>query len=307
MIALLLLLALLGGAMAAVSWALNAQLSKAVGSPLLAGLISFAIGTAGLMSVSLVAGEPWPSMASFGRVDWWAWAGGFLGAWYLTANILLIPRLGALTTVGISITGQMLSSLVIDQFGLLGVPVQALAAGSIMGALLAIFGAWLISDAGNEVARLSAGRAGLYGFALLTGAALPAQAAINARLREEISAPLLSGGISFAVGTAVLAVVLAVSLVSARRSLPRLEQMGRVPWWAWLGGLAAAVYVDATLVLVSVLGAAVVIGLSVAGQQLASGAVDHFGLLGLPRRPVKRVRLLGIALLLAGIALIQVF
>jgi transporter family-2 protein len=43
--------------------------------------------------------------------------------------------------------------------------------------------------------------------------------------------------------------------------------------------------------------------LTVAGQQLASFAVDRYGLLRLPRRPVSRPRLLGVGVLLVGAAL----
>ena len=57
--------------------------------------------------------------------------------------------------------------------------------------------------------------------------------------------------------------------------------------------------------LIPEIGVAPTIGLTVAGQQLASVFVDAYGLLRLPRRPVTAVRLGGVATLLAGVALIQ--
>lgn len=57
--------------------------------------------------------------------------------------------------------------------------------------------------------------------------------------------------------------------------------------------------------LIPEIGVAPTIGLTVAGQQVASVFVDRHGLLRLPRRPVTRVRLVGIVTLLAGVALIQ--
>jgi transporter family-2 protein len=53
------------------------------------------------------------------------------------------------------------------------------------------------------------------------------------------------------------------------------------------------------------IGAATTIGLTVAGQQPGSLLVDHYDLMRLPRRPATRRRLAGVALLLAGVALIQ--
>jgi transporter family-2 protein len=54
------------------------------------------------------------------------------------------------------------------------------------------------------------------------------------------------------------------------------------------------------------IGVAPTIALTVAGQQIASVFVDRYGLLRLPRRPVVASRLAGVAVLLAGVALIQV-
>jgi bacterial/archaeal transporter family-2 protein len=57
-------------------------------------------------------------------------------------------------------------------------------------------------------------------------------------------------------------------------------------------------------VLIPEIGAAPVVALTVAGQQLASVAVDRYGLLRLPRRRISGPRLAGVATLLAGVVLI---
>jgi transporter family-2 protein len=89
------------------------------------------------------------------------------------------------------------------------------------------------------------------------------------------------------------------------RGAPQLDRVGRVPWWGWLGGLCGATYVTSVFLLIPEIGVAPTVGLTVAGQQVASVFVDRHGLLRLPRRPVTRVRLVGIVTLLAGVALIQ--
>ena len=61
----------------------------------------------------------------------WHLVGGLGSAIYITAGILLFPRLGAVTTVGLFITGQMFASLLLDGTGALGVerePIDAAAA-----------------------------------------------------------------------------------------------------------------------------------------------------------------------------------
>jgi transporter family-2 protein len=80
---------------------------------------------------------------------------------------------------------------------------------------------------------------------------------------------------------------------------------GRLPWWGWLGGVIGPAYVVAVFLLLPEIGAAATVGQTVAGQQLASLVVDQLGLLRLPRRPLTRTRLAGVALLLGVVALIQ--
>jgi hypothetical protein len=66
-----------------------------------------------------------------------------------------------------------------------------------------------------------------------------------------------------------------------------------------VGAARAAVFL-----LIPEIGAAPVVGLTVAGQQLTSMRVDRYGLLRLPWRPISRARVAGVASLLAGVALI---
>ena len=96
---------------------------------------------------------------------------------------------------------------------------------------------------------------------------------------------------------------LAASLATGA-ARPRVAPLRALPWWGWLGGLCGATYVTAVFVLIPEIGAAPVVALTVAGQQLASVAVDRCGLLRLPRRPITGARLAGVAVLLAGVALI---
>jgi transporter family-2 protein len=81
--------------------------------------------------------------------------------------------------------------------------------------------------------------------------------------------------------------------------------VARAPGWSWTGGLLGAFYVTAVVVLTPRLGVATTIALVVAGQMLASVAIDHYGLFGVPLRPVNAARGLGAALLVAGVVLLR--
>ena len=69
---------------------------------------------------------------------------GLLGALYVLATIIVIPRLGAATTVGLILAGQVLASIVIDHFGLIRVPVHELNIPRLAGAVLIVIGVALV-------------------------------------------------------------------------------------------------------------------------------------------------------------------
>ena len=134
---------------------------------------------------------------------------------------------------------------------------------------------------------------------------LPVQGAVNARLRADVDAPVAVGAVSFLVATAAMALVLAVALAAAGAARPRIAPLRGVPWWGWLGGLCGATYVTSVFLLIPEIGAAPTIASRWPGQQLASVLVDRHGLLRLPRRAITARRLAGVAVLLAGVALVQ--
>jgi transporter family-2 protein len=197
----------------------------------------------------------------------------------------------------------MLASLLLDGFGWLAVPRQAPDVPALLGAVAVVCGTALIVRAQVGGERLP--RSGWLVLALVAGAVLPVQGAINAQLRADLDAPVTVGAVSFVVATLAMAVALGASL-AASAPRPEVGQLRRVPWWGWLGGLCGATYVTSVFVLIPEIGAAATVALTVAGQQLASLVVDRYGLFRLPRRPLPAVRLAGVAVLLAGVALIQV-
>ena len=81
---------------------------------------------------------------SVASAPWWAWTGGLLGAFFVLASIILTPRLGAATTIGLILTGQVLASIVIDHFGLIRVPVHEASLPRIIGALLIVAGVVMV-------------------------------------------------------------------------------------------------------------------------------------------------------------------
>jgi transporter family-2 protein len=295
------------GGMLALQAAANVQLSTATGSPFGASALQLGIAATLLLAAAAAAG----TLGAFQLVadaEPWQLVGGLGSAVYITAGILLFPRLGAVVSVGLFIAGQMLGSLALDGFGWLGVSREPLTAAALLGAAAVVVGAALIVRAQADARGIEGAvreRAAWLALALLAGAALPVQGAVNAGLRAELDAPATVGAFSFLVATVAMVLVLAGSMALAGASAPRTAPLRRVPWWGWLGGLSGASYVTAVFLLIPEIGTAPTIALTVAGQQVASVLVDRYGLFRLPRRPLPAVRLAGVATLLGGVALIQ--
>src|ERR687895_125620 len=121
------------GALLALQAAANVQLSTAMGSPVGASALQLGIGAAVLLALAAAAGAL-GAFGLLGEVEGWHLVGGLGSALYITAGILLFPRLGAVTSVGLFIAGQMLASIALDGTGWLGVPKQALGPAAIAGA-----------------------------------------------------------------------------------------------------------------------------------------------------------------------------
>jgi transporter family-2 protein len=315
------------GGLLAVQAAANVQVSTTIRSPLGAATLQLGIATALLLVAAALTGSL-VGVERLATVPTWHLLGGLGSAAYVTAGILLFPRLGAVVTVGLFITGQMLASLVLDT-GLLGVPAEPLGIANALGALAVLVGAGLIVraqtrapaipapaqvPAGNaappDARRSRAGvrpmwRTGWLAAGVLGGAVLPVQGAINALLRDDLDRPLAVAATSFLLATGVMAVVLVGAVRLVRVTPPQLRWVGTLPWWGWLGGLVGAGYVTAVFLLMPQIGAAPTVALTIAGQQLAALAVDQYGLLRMPPRPVSARRLLGVAVLLAGVGLLQ--
>ncbi len=138
-------------------------------------------------------------------------------------------------------------------------------------------------------------------FAFLAGVMLPIQFGINAQLSHWIGSPMRAALVSFVVGTLGLAVV----TLAFVRGLPAGDRIAAAPWWVWLGGFFGAFYVLGSIVAAPKLGAVTLVALILAGQAVASLAVDHFGWVGFEEQPITLGRIAGVALLAGGVALVR--
>ena len=140
------------------------------------------------------------------------------------------------------------------------------------------------------------------GIALLlsacAGMLVAMQPPINSKLGHA-TGTFAAATISFVVGTIAL---IGITVISG--SKVDLGAVGDLDWYYLTGGLLGAAYVTTVLVSVRTLGAGGVTAATIAGQLTLSVVADRLGILGLDHKPLSAGRIVGVALLAAGVFLI---
>lgn len=140
----MMVLALVAGAMMPTQAATNNKMAVTVGNPIFAAFLSFLVGTILLLAATLFSGLGSASYTAVTQAPPIAWLGGLLGACFVTAAVLLVPKLGVAMTFSLFVAGQLLMSLIIDHYGLLGVEVKEISLPRIAGIVLITAGVILI-------------------------------------------------------------------------------------------------------------------------------------------------------------------
>ena len=135
-----LLFALAAGALIALQFGVNASLRGFLGSrsPFFATLISYTVGTLASLGCLLVWRPTFPSWDRVLTVPWWAWTGGAIGVGYVSASVLLAPKLGATRLIVLVVAGQILASVIFDHYGLIGYAARPFNAWRGLGCLMLV-------------------------------------------------------------------------------------------------------------------------------------------------------------------------
>ena len=133
-------LSLLAGAAVPLQAASNARLGVTLGHPFWATVISLLVSSVAIALVMLIVKVPRPNLGALLSGPWWIWLGGLAGVFYITVALISVPRLGALNFIMAVVLGQLIISLVIDYFALLGLPKNTPGLQKILGVSVVLAG-----------------------------------------------------------------------------------------------------------------------------------------------------------------------
>lgn len=112
-------------------------LQKSLQAPIVSALFVYAVGTVCLLLCILFFGLPVrDSLGKLTQVPWWVFIGGACNALFLVCTLLVTKRLGSATFTTIVLIAAVVTSLLLDDHGLLGFEVRQATALRLVGAPL---------------------------------------------------------------------------------------------------------------------------------------------------------------------------
>ena len=139
------LISFLGGVLNTVQSGSNATLAKTLGQPILAALIVTVVNGVVYLLIAPFVGLHLPKGDAFAAVPWWAWCGGAFGGVYVLSSIFFAQKLGGGIFIGLTVTAGVVTSVVMDHYGLTGFKQHTASWPRIAGAALMVGGLALVS------------------------------------------------------------------------------------------------------------------------------------------------------------------
>jgi transporter family-2 protein len=292
--------------------AISVKLRKALLSPLRAAFATFFIAAVFLGLILILSGHSLlidPIIVS--KQPWWLWIGGFLGVIYVTGNIILFPRLGSVQTVIMPVLGQIIMSMLIDDFGwfslaqhrfnwIRGVGYLLILGGIILAVLV---DQHLGKQKNASTATIKLGTHlpwQLIGVVL--GMCNATQTAINGHLGEVIHSPIQSTFISFIIGTLTL---LILTLIKDHSLGIHQGVASGQPWWIWTSGIFGSLFILGNAFLSPKIGTGLTVSIVLFGQIAGSLLIEKFGWLEAQQKPISKFKLIGLVIMLMGVLLIK--
>lgn len=136
-------LAILIGTLMPIQAGLNAELTRFLKHPYLGAFISLSVGAIVVSALVMLNGG-FGEVKRLGQAPLHLYLGGILGAIFVGSSLFFIPKMGATAMIAAFVTGQLIGSVIIDHYGLLGLTVNPVTMQRILGIILLFAGLFLV-------------------------------------------------------------------------------------------------------------------------------------------------------------------
>ncbi|KAJ3066979.1 hypothetical protein HDU98_009781 [Podochytrium sp. JEL0797] len=271
---------------------------------------------------------------------WYGYLGGFAGPIVVFSYALCIPVMGASLFFVINVSLQLVTALLLDNFGWLSIPQKAVTTGGIVGICIVLASVFIVGFAPeaptNEYTNKESTKQlhetpnpidtespsttttpsppkskkpfmflVCLSYCCFSGVVCSLQAGFNLALSIGYGSSSFASLLAATTGIPLCAAVFVLQQrklkINLRKAIPQTE------WWCWTGGFVSLSLILTLTYLPDRLGTSAVIGTLVCTQVVSSVVVDHFGWLGLTQKRVTWVKGGGAVLLVAGVVVMSVF
>jgi transporter family-2 protein len=137
--------AVLAGLVIPFQAAINARLGQSLGHPVFGAVTNFLVGLIAIGLIGLLFARHFAGWERAAATPVWAYLGGLLGVTFVFMSLLAVPKLGAANLLVASVAGQIVAALLIDRFGLVGLPVREITPQRLVGIALVVLGLGLVT------------------------------------------------------------------------------------------------------------------------------------------------------------------
>ena len=310
------ILSLFAGLVLAVQNPYNVNLGKQLSSPILAGFMTYIIGTIEFLIALFVLRINVISVLSETFQKGFPWfIGGVLGAIYITSIIILFPKLGPIKAVIYPTLGQVTSGILIDAMGWFNVQQSPLNMIKIIGLVLLIIGVILsaYTPKVNKLKDVNSNNWLLCIWGFVAGILSTIQGIFNGNLgtllhetaefqnSAALTASIASSFIAFLFGTLLLLIVVSVN----QELTPGKFVFGARSGTAWAASSMGAFFVLCMTILNPTIGPGLTVSLSIIGLMIGSIIIEHNGLFQVPKNKTTQLKIISVAVFTIGIIIIK--
>lgn len=267
------------GAVVAVQGRINGELGDVTNDGVLAAVINFTVGLAGLTLIVLlrpagrVALRRLPARVNAGQIPWWTLLGGLAGACYVAAQGITVASLGVAMFTIATVAGQTGTSLAVDHWGLGPSGQLTVTKLRILAALLATVAVAIAAWGTGSNSDTTSAVVFFVSLALFAGAAVAFQAAFNGRVSVGTGQPTVAAFVNFCVGLVALLAALTIQRLVRGDVFNPLPDPTEQPW-LYSGGLMGLIFVVGSAWSVRALGVLLLTLLVLAGSLVGAVVVD---------------------------------
>jgi transporter family-2 protein len=254
----------------------NGELSKLIGNPIQAALVSFGSGLIVIAIIALKHRGMRQGLSGIrtgvttGGLQKWNLFAGMLGGTFVAIQTHTVPLIGVAVYSVASIAGQTASSLIVDAYGLSGGVKQHITLRRVLASLITVLAVLVAVWDRIEADDLSFKPIVL---SALAGAIVGIQRALNGKINIYSKQHWTTSLLNFIMGTSFL-LILMLGLLSIGKF--EFQALPSSPWWIYTGGVLGVVYIAYSATIVQQLGVLSSTLLSVGGNLFGALLIDLF-------------------------------